>query len=158
MYCSSCGIALSRQMKYCNHCGAQLIRAEDTSVTEQKQQRLDEYLDGLFWITVFGLGFILGGLSLMSKVLHLGQRLIIAYLVLSSTVFLINFGLSLWQVYLMTRRSKETDSTSQAEVVDTNKLGPAKSPTPLQPSSSVTEDPTRAFEPVVEERIRTKRE
>lgn len=57
-----------------------------------------EYLDGLFWITVFGLGLILGGIALMQK-LQVGSGLMVAYLVMSSAAFLVNFWLSLREVF-----------------------------------------------------------
>jgi hypothetical protein len=111
---------------------------------DSSEKRLDEYLDGLFWITVFGLGLILGGMALMKKVLQLSDGLIIAYVVLSSTAFIINFALSLWQVFRMTRDAKELNGNNQK--LDTNDLGPAKEPLSLDAPPSVTEMTTRDLE------------
>ncbi len=90
MYCHACGIALTQPTKYCNRCGAQLAptalaRKEKTA----EEKRLDEYLDGLFWISVFGLGFIIGGAILLKKV-NFSDLVILVYAVLSSTGFLFN--------------------------------------------------------------------
>ncbi len=137
MYCPSCGMALSQMTKYCNRCGAKL----SSKKSDPSEKRLDEYLDGLFWITVFGLGLILGGIALMKKVLQLSDGLIIAYLVLSSTAFIINFALSLWQVFRMTKDSKKLEGNDQK--LDTNNLGPAKEPLALDSPPSVTENTTR---------------
>ncbi len=148
MYCPSCGMALSQQMKYCNHCGAQLITTRETAAIEPTEKRLDEYLDGLFWITVFGLGLILGGMALM-KAVHLSEGLIIAYLILSSLAFLINFALSLWGILRIVRSSKKAKGTIQVGQHDTNELGPVKARTTLAPAPpSVTENTTRTFEPI----------
>src|SRR6185295_9858712 len=103
MFCPSCGVALSQQLKYCNHCGAHLASSND-AVVQKAEKRLDEYLDGLFWITVFGLGLILGGIALMQK-LQVGVGFMIGYLVLSSAAFLINFWLSLREVFRINRSS-----------------------------------------------------
>ena len=151
MYCLSCGTALSRQMKYCNFCGAKLPRAEEKEATKATEKRLDEYLDGLFWITVFGLAFILGGMALIKQVLHLSNGILITYLVISSVAFLVNFGLSLWQVILMTRGSKEEEA--MATQLDTNKLNPAEERISLEAPASVTEEATRAFESSPKEQI-----
>jgi hypothetical protein len=161
MYCSSCGAALSHQMKYCKLCGARLPRAKDKDAAKATEKRLDEYLDGLFWITVFGLGFILGGMALIKEALHLNNGILVAYLVISSTAFLVNFGLSLWQVVRMVRESKEEDET--VKPLDTNPLDPVEEPLSLDAAASntpasltpasVTEDATRVFEPAPKERI-----
>jgi len=128
-------------MKYCNRCGANLSAKPDAS-----EKRMDEYLDGLFWITVFGLGLILGGMVLMKKVLQLGDGPVIAYLVLSSLAFIINFALSLWQIFRMTRDSKKLKGNDQISQLDTNDLGPVKEPASLKAAPSVTENTTRSLE------------
>ncbi len=140
-------------MKYCNLCGAQLRSAKDKVAIEATEKRLDDYLDGLFWITVFGLGLILGGMALIKKVLHLSDAILIAYLAISSAVFLINFWLSLEEVARMRRSLKEEDGAIEAKPLDTNKLGPAEERKPLEAPASITEDPTRAFEPSPKEQI-----
>ena len=147
MYCPSCGIALSQQLKYCNRCGAQLI-----AVIESSKKRLDEYLDGLFWITVFGLGLILGGLALMKRVLQLSEGLIIAYLILSSLAFSINFALSLREILRMLKDSKEAKAINEVGHLDTNELSPGKEAPALGAMPSVTENTTREFEPIYSKR------
>lgn len=147
MYCPSCGTALSQMTKYCNRCGAKL----SSKKLDSTEKRLDEYLDGLFWITVFGLGLILGGMALMKKVLQLSDGLIIAYVVLSSTAFIINFALSLWQVVRMTRNAGELKGNNQK--LDTNDLEPAKEPLSLDAPPSVTEKTTRNMERASKEPI-----
>src|SRR5262249_20132272 len=122
MYCSSCGKALSRQMKFCNHCGVQLSSAKDNSETDASKKRLDEYLDGLFWITASGLGYVLGGMFLLKGFLHLRDGIVNTYLIISSLAFLTNFGLSLWQIICMTRGSKSDDDPDKAKQLDTNRL------------------------------------
>ena len=147
MYCPSCGTALTQKTKYCNRCGAKL----SSKKLDSSEKRLDDYLDGLFWITVFGLGLILGGMALMKKVLQLSDGPIIAYVILSSTAFIINFALSLWQVYRMTRDAKELKGNHQK--LDTNDLGPAKELLSLDAPPSVTEKTTRDLERASKEPI-----
>lgn len=161
MYCSSCGMALARQLKFCNHCGAQLLSVKDKSDRHATQKRLDEYLDGLFWITVFGLGLILGGMAVIKEALHLSNSILVGYVVLSVTIFLINVGLSLAEIARMRRSLKEEDTEpAEAKVPDTNKLAAAQeaaalpAPSSLNEVASVTEDTTRSFEPVSREQAR----
>ena len=143
MYCQACGISLSQQMKYCNRCGAQLLTTNESSEIKPSEKRLDEYLDGLFWITVFGLGLIFGGMILMKK-FQFSDALIIAYLILSSTTFLINFGLSLWEVGRLVKNRRETATAIQTKHLDTRELNPADARATLGPAS-ITENTTRGL-------------
>lgn len=142
MYCPSCGFALTQEMKFCNRCGAQSIAVSETS-----KKRLDDYLDGLFWITVFGLGLILGGLALM-KGLDLSQGIITAYIIVSSLAFGINFALSLREVLRMLRSPKATKEIAALRNLDTRELNPGTAGPLLDAAPSVTENTTRSFEPI----------
>lgn len=142
MYCQTCGSALALQTKFCNRCGTQLATTNEKSIDKTPgEKRLDEYLDGLFWISVFGLAFIVGGVVLLKKV-GFSDLVLLVYATLSSTVFLINFGISLWNS-LRIMRSTDRTSTMLPERVETRELGPA------MPLASVTENTTRSFEPVL---------
>ena len=145
MYCQNCGSGLNPQTKYCNRCGTSLVPAGEVRMEKTAaEKRLDEYLDGLFWISVFGLAFILGGAILLKKV-NFHDGIILAYIVLSSTVFLINFGFSLWGAVSMMRSSKGKLTMQPGH--DTRELTPKMEPV-MMPAGSVTENTTRSFEPV----------
>ena len=150
MFCSSCGVALSQHLKYCNRCGAQLAAATE-AVVRKAEKRLDEYLDGLFWLTVFGLGLILGGIALLQK-LQVGSALMITYMVLSSGAFLVNFWLNLREVVRISRRSKEPDVLAGEPNI--RELDPMNTQSLLSASQSVTENTTRELEPVPKKRAR----
>lgn len=144
MYCHACGIALTQPTtKYCNRCGVQLVSTGDGR-KDKTEKRLDEYLDGLFWVTVFGLGFIVGGAILLKKV-HFSDLVILIYAVFSSTVFLINFGLNLWNAVSLMQASRERRLAGEQGA--TSELNPAR-PEMLITAASVTENTTRSFEPV----------
>lgn len=153
MYCSTCGSALSPRMKFCNRCGAEVLASKlaEESGKRATEKRLDEYLDGLFWITVFGLAFVLGGMVALKK-MDFSDWLIVAYVVVSSVAFLINLGLSLWQVYVMTRKPDEAKVVQQLETPDTNELAPASAQPVLAPVPSVTENTTHRLEHVSQEK------
>ena len=146
MYCPSCGFALSQEMKFCNRCGAQSLAVSETS-----KERLDDYLDGLFWITVFGLGLILGGLALLKR-FDVSQWIIIAYLIVSTLAFGINFALSLREVLRMPRTSKTSKEKVALGNLDTQELGPGNPVSILSAAPSVTENTTRSFEPIYSKR------
>ena len=146
MFCSSCGIALAQHLKYCNRCGANLTTANE-AVVKKAEKRLDEYLDGLFWLTVFGLGLILGGLALMQK-MQVGTGLMIAYMVLSSAAFLVNFWLNIREVVRITRSSREPPDAIVGESLTTHELKPMNAQSLVNAAPSVTENTTRELEAV----------
>jgi hypothetical protein len=142
MYCHACGIALTQPTKYCNRCGVQLVpTSKDTAAAEKK---IDDYLDGVFWVSVFGLGLIVGGTVLLKK-FGFGDLILIIYASLSSTVFLINLGLNLWNAVRLMRRANDPQPMMQP-APETAELNPARPEAFLTPAHSVTENTTRSFE------------
>jgi hypothetical protein len=150
MYCPACGKALPRRMNYCSQCGAQLTLEKHTE-TEKSQKRFDDYVDGIFWITVFGLGLILGGIALMKQVLNLSQGLIVAFMIISSTAFLTVFAICLWQIIAIARGSKKANENAGEEQFDTNRLAEGKPQKSLEEPQSVIEDTTRTLNPILKE-------
>lgn len=147
MYCHACGIALTQPTtKYCNRCGVQLVPTRDSRDEKTAKKRQDEYLEGLFWITVFGLGFIVGGAVLLKKVAF-SDLVILVYASISSTLFLINFVLNLWGAVRLMRSSPEGKPSIQA-APETAELNPARPEAFLTPAPSVTENTTRSFETI----------
>lgn len=154
MFCSSCGVALAQHLKYCNRCGAHLATS-DEAVVKKAEKRLDEYLDGLFWLTVLGLAFILGGIALIQK-LQVGTGFMAAYLGLSSAAFLVNFWLNLREVLRITKNRKGLDDTGRLHQLNTNEVGPTNAQAVLDAAPSVTENTTRELQsiPISRENIR----
>lgn len=147
MYCQACGNAIAHKTKYCNRCGTQLVPDGEKSLDKTPaEKRLDEYLDGLFWISVFGLGFIIGGTLVLTKA-GVRDLIVVGYAILSTIVFLINFGFSLWGAVSIMRSSKDGKLTMQPGHA-TRELGPPTIESMPIPAISVTENTTRSFEPV----------
>lgn len=143
MYCQACGSALTHQTKYCNRCGTQLAPAGEKS--EEKtalEKRLNEYLDGLFWVSVFGLGFVIGGMVLLKK-FNFTDLVVIAYVIVSSIIFLINFGLSFVRVLNMMKTLKKEEQTFLPGA-ETRELPPKR--VESIPIASVIENTTRSLE------------
>jgi hypothetical protein len=148
MFCPSCGIALTQQLKYCNRCGASLVATRETELVELFEKRMESEMEGLFWIIIFGLGLLLGGLVVLKKALDLGENLLFAYMLLCSTALVMYFGLGVWQIRRLAQSSKEASGTAQLGQVETKELNPAQTLPTLEPASSVTEHTTRTLEPV----------
>ncbi len=149
MYCQSCGIAIGQSMRFCNRCGTSVVPSESIE-SKRSEKRLDDYLDGLFWITVFGVAFTAGGMVVLKRA-GLSESFLIAFVILSATAFLINFALSLGVVRGIMKKARET-KVSLPSPADTNELEPIKTQPALQPAPSVTENTTRSFEPIYNNR------
>lgn len=147
MFCPSCGIALPQQLKYCNRCGAQLTATRETELVELYEKRMESEMEGLFWIIVFGLGFLLGGLVVLKKGIGLGEKFLLAYLLLCAAAMVMYFGLGVWQIRRLARSSKEANGATELRQAETNELGPAQTLPTLPPPSSVVEHTTRTLEP-----------
>ncbi len=141
MFCPTCGNALSQQLKYCNRCGANLATTDAVRAVEK---RLDEYLDGLFWITVLGLAFIIGGMLLLKK-FQFSETLIVAYMVLSGAAFLVNFAINLREVQRI-KRSKEGPVEIEGRTTSELNLPPVHDSLSALPS--VTENTTRSLQEI----------
>ena len=153
MFCQSCGMALSQQMRYCNRCGTQLsVPSEESPAKGAREKRLDNYLDGLFWITVLGLAFVFGG-TLLIKRFNAPDWFVFGYIVFSSVAFLINFALNLWGVARIYREIK-ADRWVGPSTITSELAAPPEVPalTPPTPLSSVTDNTTRSFDPVYAKR------
>ena len=147
MFCPSCGIALPQQLKYCNRCGAQLTATRETELIELFEKRMESEMEGLFWIIVFGLGLLIGGLVVLKKALDLSEKFLLAYLLLCAAALLMYFGLGVWQIRRLARSSKEISATAELKQVETNELAPAQTLPTLAPAPSVIEHTTRTLEP-----------
>ena len=149
MYCQSCGTAIGQAMRFCNRCGNSVL-ASDPAERKRSEKRLDDYLDGLFWITAIGVALTAGGLWIMKKA-ELSEHFLVIFLVLSSTAFLINFAFSLWMAVGIARSSKSFKTLTPTNV-DTHELEQTQAAAMLEPGASVTENTTRSFEPVYNKR------
>ena len=146
MYCQSCGSALTHKTNYCNRCGSQLVPASNVSLDKTRaEQRLDEYLEGLFWTSVFGLALIAGGTVLLHKT-NVRDLIVLGYFILSTTVFLVNFGFNLWGTLRVMRGSKDGKLEMQPGHETRELTPPQVEPMPIS-MGSVTENTTRSFEP-----------
>src|SRR6185503_10191223 len=147
MYCQSCGVAIAQPMKYCNRCGAVQTMPNETAHSAGAEKRLDSYLDGLFWITVFGVALTVGGMVVLKK-LQFSDAFIVAFLVLSSSAFLINLALNLRVILTILKNPNQAKPLAVSQGLGTSELEEMKTPELLQPAPSVVENTTRSFEPV----------
>lgn len=149
MYCSSCGVAATQGLAYCNYCGAKLSTGD--SGDKPPDIRPGGLVTMMVATFVMGLSVITIFMGVMKAVLHFEYGALIAFMLLS---FLMMFMLEGIFVFLLFRRKHSNDEprkTFQNNRASTKELE-AQSHHPMEPVSSVTEHTTRAFDPIYTER------
>jgi hypothetical protein len=148
MYCPSCGAVLTQQLKFCNRCGSQLGTTNEVELVKIFEKRMDSEMEGLFWVTVFGLAAVFGGSALLKKV-QLSEWIIVCYMIVSSLAFMGYFALGVWQVRRLARNVKHANNNMlEIDQPNTSELSPAKNFSMIEGVLSVTENTTRTLEAV----------
>ena len=132
-------------MKYCNQCGAQLARKDDSVTATEK--RFDDYLEGLFWVAALGLGMVLGGMIVVKQVLDLSETVMVGYGALSAAAFVTVFVVSLWKTIQLGRIKRSRENIEVTDL-DTNKLAESAAKASLPESASIIENTTRTLDKV----------
>ena len=132
-------------MKYCNQCGAQLARKEESVSATEK--RFDDYLEGLFWVAALGLGMVLGGMIVVKQVLDLSETVMVGYGALSAAAFVTVFVVSLWKTIQLGRIKRSRENIEVTDL-DTNKLAESAAKARLPESASIIENTTRTLDKV----------
>ena len=86
MYCSTCGLAVSPNLTYCNRCGTELAKQPD-------QPKLSSTsMESLVWaiasVTIVGMGAVIGLMAVMKQVLHFNDALITVFSLLFLATFI----------------------------------------------------------------------
>lgn len=149
MYCSTCGVALSKGLSFCNYCGARLPSSEASlEFREVRPQLLVSAMAGIFVLGLPGIVFLIFMLNAVR--LDSGQVMAFAW-----TTLLLLVALEAFFVMLLLRRKPLKDEPPhdhQFKGPQTNELEARHVGALAEPAPSVTEHTTRAFDPIPRER------
>jgi len=150
MYCSSCGVAVTQGLSYCNYCGAKLNGVGDNVIksSEVKPELLVSAMAGVFILGLVAITMLLG---VMKTVLDLNIGQVLAFALLSFLIMLTIEGVFI-SLLLRRRRGTEEAGGTMLKVQATRELDAAQARVLPEPAPSVTEHTTRAFEPIYNER------
>jgi len=152
MYCSSCGVAVTKNLTYCNHCGAKVNTEKTESLDKTTELRFDSFImTTMVVLFVFGLaaiGFLTG---IMKAVLKFEFGPLIAFALLSFIIMIALEGVLISRLF---RRKRTTDEPAGNAAFGTHarKELSAQSQLTYEPASSVTDHTTRTLENVYSER------
>jgi hypothetical protein len=151
MYCSTCGVAVTPGLSYCNYCGEKLSGAKRDSIIKSPEVRPETLVAAMVFAFVFGLGAITVLMGVMKAVLHLEVGLILFFALLSFLVMLSLEGVFI-RLLFRRRRGAEEGDTVLLKGQATRELDAAQARVLPEPMPSVTEHTTRAFDPIYPER------
>jgi hypothetical protein len=152
MYCSSCGVAVTTGLSYCNYCGEKLSGGKSVSITKSPEVKPESLLGAMVFTFVFGLGAITVLMGVMKAVLHLELGQILAFTLLSFLIMLSLEGVFIRLLLRRKRGAEEAGDTVLSKGQATRALDAAQARVLPEPMSSVTEHTTRAFDPIYSER------
>jgi hypothetical protein len=152
MYCSSCGVAVTAALTYCNYCGERLSGAKRDSIIKSPEVKPETLVAAMVFTFVFGLGAITVLMGVMKAVLELGVGQILAFTLLSFLIMLSLEGVIVRLLFRRNRGAEEGGDTVQLKGQTTRELDAAQARALPEPIPSVTEHTTRAFDPSYPER------
>jgi hypothetical protein len=152
MYCSSCGVAVTQGLGYCNYCGAKLNGANGDSVSTTSEVKPEMLVGAMVTLFVLGLVAIAILTGVMKSVLNLDAGQILGFAALSFLIMLLIEGVFIWLLLRNNRNAEETSKSLTSKNQTTNELNPAQERALPEPSASVTDHTTRAFDPIYSER------
>jgi hypothetical protein len=153
MYCSSCGVAVTPGLTYCNYCGEKLSGAKSDRIIKSPEVRPESLLGAMVFTFVFGLGAITVLMGVMKAVLHFEYGPLVAFALLSFLIMLSLEGVFIRLLFRRKRGAEEAGDTVLSKGQATRELDAAQARVLPEPMPSVTEHTTRAFDSIYPERI-----
>lgn len=151
MYCSSCGMEVSKELNYCNRCGANLNTSNNVPAPIYPPVKMTMPSIALAVIVLGGLGIIFD--SVRELVRSGLDTAAVAFITISAIVMI--FGVSALFIYLWMRLAgvprQIKPGTQTKSPALTERRAPQQINAPPLPVGSVTEHTTRTFEPAYRE-------
>jgi hypothetical protein len=147
MFCSSCGVSVTQGLRYCNYCGAKL-----TQEGKPAEIRPESLIFGMLATFVFGMIAITLLMGMMKVVLGLPVERVLGFAALPFLLVLILEFVFIRLLLRQTRTRKETNEAAPSKGQATNELDAADARALPEHMPSVTENTTRAFDPIYTER------
>lgn len=152
MYCSSCGVAVAQGLSYCNYCGAKLSGAKGDNLIASSEAKPESLVQAMASVFILGLMAIIVLMVVMKAVLGLNVGQILAFVLLSFLIMLLVEGVFIRLLFRRPRVTEEAGNMVLLKGQPTKELDAAPARVLPEPVPSVTENTTRAFEPVYNER------
>ncbi|HUS12278.1 MAG TPA: hypothetical protein VMZ30_17560 [Pyrinomonadaceae bacterium] len=151
MYCSTCGVAVTQGLSYCNYCGAKVSGAKGDTVIQSSDVKPELLVCAMTGLFILGLLVITVLIGVIKTTLDLPVERVLALALLPFLLLLLIEGV-LIRLLLRRKRGAEAVDTGALRGPATKELDAAQARALPQSVPSVTEHTTRAFAPVYTER------
>lgn len=148
MFCSSCGVAVAQGLSYCNYCGAK----QNDDRRKSGELRPETMVFGMLATFVFGIGAITVLMGVMKTALGMSVGAIIPIAAVCFLLMLILEAVFIGLLLQRTRDARRPGANARLQEKTTKELDAVQSRLLPEPVASVTENTTRAFDPVYKER------
>lgn len=146
MYCSSCGVAVTQNLTYCNHCGAKIGGKGDTNLKTTELQFDSMIMVVMVALFIFGLPAISVLIGVMKAILHFEYGPLVAFAFLSFLILIALEGILVLRLFRRKRKSEDTAVSFGPRNI-TRELE-AESRVVAEPVNSVIDHTTRTLDPV----------
>lgn len=138
---------LSESASYCNHCGAKTGAVQSKGAA----QAAEPFTESIVWaiVTVFivGFGCIIGLMAMMKELLKVSNSWILGFALLGFLLTCVTEGVLISLVWRGKRGAQKAVGAGTLDGRATRELDEAPLRSLAEPVASVTEQPTRVFEP-----------
>ena len=148
MYCSTCGVAVAESLSYCNHCGNRIAVSDSNKLASSREVQPGLLVSAMAGTFILGLFAITALLGVLKSVLGLETAQILGFAALSFLIMLFLEGVYLVLLFRRNRNAGERARTESLAGQTTKELGMPQVQALREPLTSVTDETTRAFEPI----------
>ena len=152
MYCSTCGVAVTQNLTYCNYCGAKLGGAQGENVTKSSEVRPELLVSAMTGLFILGLAAITVLIGVIKTTLDLPVERVLAVALVPFLLLLLIEGVFIRLLFRRKRGAEATRDTAAVKGQATKELDAIQTRALPEPVPSVTEHTTRAFDPIYTER------
>jgi hypothetical protein len=148
MYCKSCGTEVTKELNYCNRCGANLNLTTNVSEQPVRVVRTNGPIWAMAIMVVIGLGIIFSGVAnLARRDIHPAALIWIALGSLGMILGVVALFLRHWSSLI--GGSQQTERPAKRNKAIAGEPQRAQLPSSrIEPIPSVTENTTRTLEPI----------
>ena len=152
MYCSTCGVAVTQNLTYCNYCGAKLSGAQGENVTKSPEVRPELLVSAMTGLFILGLIAITVLIGVIKTTLDLPVERVLAVALVPFLLMLLIEGVFIRLLFRRKRGAEAARDTAAVKGQATKELDAIQTRALPEPVPSVTEHTTRAFDPIYTDR------
>ena len=152
MYCSTCGVAVTQGLSYCNYCGAKLVGANDDNVGAPREVKPELLVAAISALFIFGLVAIIMLLGMMKVVLGLTVESVLVVALFPFLLLILLEGVFIRLLLRSKQHREEATDTAVLKGPQTRELDAAQPRGLPEHMASVTEHTTRTFESIPSDR------